>query len=218
MATSALAQDGGKGTQTQQGPGGGSGEGAGAGGGQGGGGEAGEAEDSDCKGPQANQPTGDQGGTPAWAAEGIPEIELGRLNVIRSPEQVLERALAEVVANFDPSTMESLYESTAAAFAAAIQANWDTITIIDSPLENLALLSEIWRTGSTSLPEVSPASMVEFSAILIGSASDKNIPVTDNTVLALATIVGVEISPTLISMIASRAEDVRIAILLAHGA
>jgi len=177
----------------------------------------GGGEDSDGKGPQAGQPTGDQGGKPVWAQEGIPEIELGRLNVIRSPQHVLDRALGEVVNNFNPATMEDLYESSSAGFIAEISANWDTVSLIDSPLENLALLSEYWTTGTTSLPGVAPASMADFSAILIGSASDKNIPVSVDTVTALAAIIGVDLSSSAIATIAAKAEDVRIAILFAHG-
>ncbi len=43
------------------------------------------------------------GGRPIWAQEGIPEVELGRLNVARVPSHVLQRALekahAELLAN-----------------------------------------------------------------------------------------------------------------------
>lgn len=200
--------------------GGSKGEGAG---GQGKGGEdktssseAGD-DDSDGRGPKYGQPSGDSGGKPSWAQEGIPEVELGRLNVIRSPDHVLERALAEVITNFDPATMEALYEMSAASFASYVEANWDTITIIDSPLENLAVLENYWKTGDASLPGVSPASTIDYAAILIGAASDKNVPISSETVEALATIIGVSINDATIDAIASRAEVVRLAILAGHG-
>jgi len=244
VPTTVFSQEDGKGKQTQQGPGGGSGQGAGAGGGKGssgggggghdGGDSGGEdhedsheddhdsthdsgGEDDGKRGPQAGKPEEGRGGAPVWAQEGIPDVELGRLNVIRSSEPVLERALDEVVANFDPATMEGLYESSANGFIAEISANWDTVTLIDSPLQNLSLLKELWTTGATSLPSVQPASFIEFSAILLGSASDKNIPVSLNTVKALAIIIGVDLSEASMGSIASRAEKVREAILLAHG-
>jgi hypothetical protein len=41
----------------------------------------------------------DQGGPPVWAREGIPEVELGRLNVARAPRHVLDKALGEAQAS-----------------------------------------------------------------------------------------------------------------------
>jgi hypothetical protein len=201
---------------------GGDDHGSGGQGGQGSGGQgpragSGEPDDSDGKGPQAGKPAEGSGGKPAWAQEGIPEVELGRLNVARSPDHVLERALNEVLNNFDPAASASLYGMTAAQFAAYVEANWDTVTIIDSPLENLALLDEFWNTGSTSLPGVTPASTADLSGILLGAASDKNVPVSTDTVSALATIMGVSMSDATINSIAAKAEDVRLAILAGHG-
>jgi hypothetical protein len=37
----------------------------------------------------------DQGGPPVWTREGIPEVEVGRRNVVRAPRHVLDRALAD---------------------------------------------------------------------------------------------------------------------------
>ena len=210
------------------GPGGGQGAGGQGAGGQGTGGQGagnqggvvgprGDEPDSDGRGPQYGKTDGDKGGKPVWAQEGIPEVELGRLNVIRSPDKVFERALAEVLANFDPETTAYLYEMDAFDFAQEIKDKWDTIAMIDSPLENLALLEELWSTGSTSLPTVDPASQIDLAAILIGCASDKNIAVSDETVLALASIVGVDLTHATIDAIALKAEAVRVAVLEAHG-
>ena len=119
--------------------------------------------------------------------------------------------------NFDPDATAYLYEMDAFDFAQEIKDKWDEIAMIDSPLENLALLEELWSTGSTSLPTVDPASQIDLAAILIGCASDKNIPVSDETVAALATIVGVDLTHAAIDAIALKAEEVRIAVLEAHG-
>lgn len=181
-------------------------------------GPRGEDDDSDGRGPQYGKPgDGDRGGKPSWAQEGIPEVELGRLNVIRSPDKVLDRALVEVLANFDPDVSAYLYEMTARDFAAEILANWDSVTIIDSPLENLALLDELWSTGTTSLPGVTPASSLELAGILIGAASDKSVPITGDTVLALSIIVGIDLTHAVVDSIALKAEAVRDAIAEAHG-
>ena len=212
------AGEGGKG---QGGPGG-QGQGGQGQGGQGGAGHGassveGGADDSDGRGPKYGQPDGGQGGKPVWAQEGIPEVELGRLSVIRSPDRVLDKALAEAVANFDPATMESLYQMTATAFAAYVEVNWDTVAIIDSPVENLALLKELLTTRDTSLPQVDPASTIDLAAIFIGVASDKTIPISNNTVIALATIIGATwLTDADIANIATLAEDVRIHVLEGH--
>ncbi|QYO77317.1 hypothetical protein [Devosia salina] len=226
-----FAQDGGGAGQGQGGPGGNDSAGQGgpggsdnAGQGQGasdqGQGQGGPSEDSDAQGPRAGQPSGeDRGGKPAWAQEGIPAVDLGRLSVIRSPDQVLDQALAEVVATFSPDLVP-LYEMTAGDFGDYVLAHWsdEGFAIIDSPLQNLALLEELWQEGDTSLPGVDPASNLELAAILIGTASDKTLPVSYDTVLALAVIVGaVNLSEADIQYIAAAAEAVRIDVATAHG-
>jgi len=62
-------------------------------------GRAGPGPNSDPKGSQAAGPSssGSGGGKPFWAQEGIPELELGRLSVVRSPDQVLQRAFVEAL-------------------------------------------------------------------------------------------------------------------------
>lgn len=214
------------------GSGGGQGGGGQGGGGQGGGHDADDGghgssggqkgrpatagEDSDGKGPKAGQGgKGDSGGKPAWAQEGIPEVELGRLSVARSPDHVLARALAEAVANWDPS-MASLYNMTAAEFSDYVAANWDSITIFDSPLQNLALMESL-LDGSLSLPGVTPASQTDLASIFLGVASDKNVEITKDTVTALNVIMDLGLSDAQIDAIAAKAEDVREGVLEGHG-
>lgn len=165
----------------------------------------------------SGQGSGGQGGSPVWAQEGIPEVELGRLNVVRSPRSVLDRALEEALSRFDAATMAALYEMSAVEFAATAESQWGTITIIDSPLQNLALLRQLWTTGDSGLPGVDPRNPTELSAILLGVASDKSIPISTDTVRALATILRVTMSDATMSAIASRAETVRRGVLAGHG-
>lgn len=224
-----FAQDGGGAGQGQGGPGGndsagqgnsGGNDNAGQGSGGSGQGQGGPSDDSDAQGPNAGQPSGeDRGGKPAWAQEGIPVVDLGRLSVIRSPDQVLDQALAEVITTFNPDLVP-LYEMNADAFGDYVLAHWsdEGFAIIDSPLQNLALLEELWQEGDTSLPGVDPASNLELAAILIGTASDKTLPVSYDTVLALAIIVGADdLSQSDIQYIATEAEAVRVDVATAHG-
>jgi hypothetical protein len=229
ILTPAFAQQGGGAGQGQGSPGGNDSAGEGGPGGNDSGGQSpggsdqgqgGPSEDSDAQGPNAGQPSGeDRGGKPAWAQEGIPEVDLGRLSVIRSPDQVLDQALDEVIATFDPD-LASLYEMSAEDFGDYVLAHWNDegFAIIDSPLQNLALLEELWVEGDTGLPGVEPASNLELAAILIGTASDKTLPVSYDTVLALAVIVGADdLSQADIQYIATAAEAVRIDVAAAHG-
>jgi hypothetical protein len=197
---------------------GGGGQGGGGQGGQGGQGQGGPGEDSEGKGPRAGQGgQGDSGGKPAWAQEGIPEVELGRLSVARSPDKVLARALDEVISNWDPA-MASLYNMSAADFADYVAANWDSITIVDSPLQNLAML-EALLDGSLDLSSmgITPYSTTDLAAIFLGVASDKNVPISTDTVIAINVIMDLGLDSAEIQSIATKAEDVRDGVLEGHG-
>lgn len=174
---------------------GGSGQGAGQGSGKGSGG-------------------GNAGGRPPWAQEGIPEVELGRLNVARSPDRVLDRALAEALASFTPE-MAAFYSQPLDEVIVRLSTEFESLSYIDSPLQNLALFKGVLE-GSTSLPGVSspPGTL---AAIFLGTASDKTIAISTDTVRAVTTILGVPLSEGAVATLAAQAEAVRIAILAGHG-
>lgn len=101
------------------------------------------------------------GRRPVWAGEGLPEVELGRLNAARAPERVLGKALAEAKA--------ALADDPSAA--------------IHAPHQNLALYLEAMR-GEGGWTR-------EQAAAFLGAAADKRIPITTDTVNALNIILGV---------------------------
>lgn len=224
----ALADDTSEGPKKDEAPGNQGGQGQGGQGsqaGQGnqggdGAGQGGPGDDSDGKGPQAGGPSddGSGGGKPAWAQEGIPEVELGRLSVARSPDHVLERALDEAVATLTPEmiTFYNLPLDGAGGIIDELSNNWDNITIFDSPLQNLALLEELLAGGSTSLTGVTNDSDT-LMAVFLGVASDKNVVVSVDTVVAIVTIFGLTISEADAAALAEDAEAVRIAVLAGHG-
>lgn len=185
-------------------------------------GQGGPGPDSDAKGPRfgggegSQKPGGDQGGKPVWAQEGIPEVELGRLNIVRSPSHVIDQAVAEAIKNFTPS-MVAFYDMTAEAAANLLTTAYDTVVRIDSPLENIGLYRDLLTKGSTGLPGVTGASTLDLAAILLGSASDKTITVTTDTVTAINTILGITMSDADVAIVAEKAEIVRSAILTGHG-
>lgn len=221
------AEDGSGGQGSAQGNQGGQGEGSqGAQSGQDnqggqGAGQGGPDPESDSKGPQAGTPptTGSEGGKPIWAQEGIPEIELGRLSVARSPSQVLDRALAEANATLT-ADMVDFYNQTLDEMIIDLSLNWDTITIFDSPLQNLALYQDVLEDGDVSLAGVSDADDEKLLALFLGVASDKVLPITEETVIAVTTILSKDLD-TMIDIdtaaVAADAEAIRIAVLAGHG-
>jgi len=154
---------------------------------------------------------------PVWAKEGISEVELGRLNVIRSPSRVIDRAFSEAVSTFDAIALGPIYSMSAEAFSNYVATHWDTATIIDSPLQNLGLLRDLLTTGNTQLGGVTPASRNDLAGIFLGTASDKALPISQGTVAAVVKMMGVAMADADVASIAVKAEDVRRGILTGHG-
>jgi hypothetical protein len=186
-------------------------------------GQGGPDPDSDSKGPNAGGPadTSDGGGKPIWAQEGIPEIELGRLSVARSPDQVLTRALDEAIATqTDPMT--DFYNLPLDQMLVELSLNWDNVTIYDSPLQNLALFKDVLADGDSQLAGVSDGSAADqekLLAVFLGVASDKTLTVSEGTVTAILTILGDGLDNPIavdVASLATAAEAVRLAVYTGH--
>lgn len=235
-ASPVAAQSHGGGGGGQGGGGHGGGGAGGGGGGHGGGGEEGGdhgGEDGDHGGEDggeeeeggagqggAGQGGGNAeagGGRPAWAQEGIPEVELGRLSVARSPEHVLDRALAEVLANLTPEQiafmnldLEVMLENLRTSFA--------DLALVDSPLQNLALLRELLEDPNALATYGITNDTMTLMALYIGMASDKTLEVSVDTVIAVTTILGYPITDeAVLAELQAKAEDIREAVLEGHG-
>lgn len=188
--------------------------GSGQGGKQGAGGQG--PGDSGQRFGQGSSGGGNSGTRPPWAQEGIPEVELGRLNVVRSPSRVLDRALAEAIATVASTPgMSDFYSQSLDQAILQLSTEFDSLSYIDSPLQNLALFKDV-LDGSTSLPGAT-ASPGTLAAIFLGTASDKTIPISVDTVKAVTTILGTPVSDGTAATLAAQAEAVRIAILAGHG-
>ena len=213
-----------------EGEGGGEGQGSGgegAGQGQGGGqagqgnqgsgeGQGGPGEDSDGKGPQAGGPSEDGGGKPVWAQEGIPEVELGRLSVARSPDQVLDRALAEAISGLTPEVV-AFYNMSMDEMIASLSLNFDETSFIDSPLQNLALMKDALDGSSVLVDSGVTSNNNLLLAVFLGAASDKTVPISTDTVIAVTTILGTPVTGDAAAALAADAEALRVAILAGHG-
>lgn len=182
-------------------------------GGKGRGPQAGREEDGGGRGQGAGA---SGGGRPVWAKGGIPEVELGRLNVARAPGQVLDRAYAEALSTFSEE-IAAFYRLDLAAMEQELATNWGNVRIIDSPLQNLALLRDA-LDGRSALQDVGITTDNDtLLAVFLGTASDKSVPVTTETALAISTILGHPLSATEAAALAEEAERIRQAILKGHG-
>ncbi len=89
--------------------------------------------------------------------------------------------------------------------------------MIDSPLQNLAMVRDA-LDGTSALAGIGVRNDVAtLLAVTFGTAADKNMPVTADTVMAVSVILGQPMNPSNAGAIAANAEQVRIAILAAHG-
>jgi len=185
-------------------------------GGQGGQGYQGGQNEQGGQGYQGGEGGGGSG-RPVWAGEGIPEVELGRLNVIRSPTQVLNRAFIEAQARFTIEMVE-FYNLSIDEAVVKLTQEFATTSMIDSPLQNLALFEDALDGSSilNELPEISNDNNT-LLAMFLGAASDKAIPVTRDTVLAVSIILGQPLSEAEATALAADAERIRVAIAEGHG-
>jgi hypothetical protein len=140
-------------------------------------------------------------------------VELGRLNVARSPDKVLDRALAEALKTVPDAA--SFYNQSLDDMIADFLLEWDTITIVDAPLQNLALLRESLLDPAFALPGVTTDTST-LQAVFLGVASDKAVPISAETVVAVTTILGAPITGDAAAALAADAEAVRIAVVAGH--
>ena len=189
----------------------------GGGAGQGSGGHGGNAG-GEGQGPRLGQQTDRTRGMPPWAREGIPEIELGRLNAARSPSHVLDRAYNEALASFTQDKVV-FYNMSLEEAAAALRTNFGNVAMIDSPIQNLALLRDIFEDGQSVLNTLDQVENNNgtLAAIFLGTASDKGIRIQPETAYAIGVILGYAMSEAQATALARDAEIIRAAIAQGHG-
>ena len=128
-------------------------------------------------------------------------VDIGRLNVGRSPTSVLDQRLDEAVTNINDADSISLDAS--GRLVLTVDGEEKTI---DSPLENLALYVELMTTGTISGVDVTKFSedlvyLVDeqytaddllFAASFLAAATDKTVPISVDKVAYINLIVGLE--------------------------
>ena len=153
---------------------------------------------------------------PVWAQEGIPEVELGRLNVVRSPAKVIDRAMAEAIGSFTDE-VAAFYRLDLEEMEARLRSDWQNVALIDSPLQNLALFRDALDGHSVLEKAGIRTDNDTLLAAFLGTASDKTVPVSTKTAIAVSTILGFPLSESEAEAIAEKAERIRAAILAGHG-
>jgi hypothetical protein len=236
LGSVAHAQQAGGGSGNGSGGGGGNGSGGsgggggnGAGGGSGGQGQGGPSADSDGKGPRAGSSGGSQGGTPVWSRDNpvFAEVELGRLNVARSPDRILLKAVDEEVNTLTAGEI-AFYSLPFDQIVELLRTDFDSAEMIDSPVANLGLLMDVLGTEAYEESELEAAGVEDpnepdrtieekLAAVFLGTASDKNLEVTESVTDAVATILGYDLTDDQIEKLTLDAEEIRSAILEGHG-
>ncbi len=135
---------------------------------------------------------------------------------------MLDKSLAEALSTMD----YSLYQLTSLtdvlnAIKTGTLPSGATFVRVDSPLENLALYKDILvdgKIGDGSKITVTQSNTELLLAVFLGSASDKEIPITADTVTAVNTILKLTL-PSNISAadLAAEADQVRQDILAVHS-
>jgi len=137
------------------------------------------------------------------------EVEIGRLNVSRSPSKVLDRRLTEVYV-----LLEQADAITIGPAGRLVITTTGVEKTIDAPLENLALYRELMNNGILNVnlkPDVeidenlknnlfedatrSPYDMLIAASLLAGGA-DKTVAMTVDEIIYINTIIGIEGSIT----------------------
>lgn len=127
---------------------------------------------------------------PADKVDLVQEVELGRANVARAPDSVMQKSLDEAMSKIMAATVVD----TDAAGRITVDG-----TAIDSPLENLALYQYLMTAGGqqswTAVQAYWPAQIAALEnwdpSSLLGAAFDKFSPVTMDAVLYQNTTLGV---------------------------
>jgi hypothetical protein len=134
---------------------------------------------------------------------------------------VLDRAYNEALATLTPEMIDfyniAAGEDGMVALLDALSNDWDELSMIDSPLQNLALMEEA-LDGTSALTEKGVITDNDtLLAIFLGVASDKTVPISADTVVAVTTILGTPVTGDAATALAADAEAIRIAVLAGHG-
>lgn len=140
------------------------------------------------------------------------------MNVARSPSHVLDRAYNEALASFTQDKV-AFYNMSIEEAASALRTDFSNVAMIDSPLQNLALLRDIFENGNSVLNKLDQVENDNgtLAAIFLGTASDKGIQIRPESAYAIGIILGYKLTEAQATALAKDAETIRAAIAAGHG-
>jgi len=130
---------------------------------------------------------------------------------------VFDRQLAEaLLALADPATETLKFYTYSVADIKEL--DLDVVARLDSPLANLAILKVLLTDGSLKVGDTTLTPTTDLLGILLGSASDKYIPITPDTVYAIFKILTKAEPAADLNLveIATAANDIRVEIMTDH--
>ena len=137
------------------------------------------------------------------------------MTVARRPDHGLDLAYAEAAAQL--AAMADFYILTIEEMMVQLSGHWDDITILGSPLQNLALLRDVLG-GEIDLSTYSITNDIDtLMAVLLGVASDKVVPITVETAYAVSVIFDIPLTEVEATELAEAAELIRQAVVEGHG-
>ena len=137
------------------------------------------------------------------------------MSVARSPDHVLDRAYDEAMLTI--ADMADFYNLSLEDMITELSLNWDDITLIDSPLQNLAIFRDALDGGIDLSAYGITNDTFTIMAVTLGVASDKTVPITAETAYAISVIFEMLMTEAEAVALATAAESIRIAVLAGHG-
>ena len=118
------------------------------------------------------------------------EVDFGRINAARAPDDVFDRQLEDVVVNLSIADCTTLDPAGRLVASVVDDTTLDNLAkTIDSPLQNLAIYRELMLTGSIG-PDLPDDNFYNTAARGLGAASDKSGGVNVDLVAYLNQIMG----------------------------
>ena len=118
------------------------------------------------------------------------EVDFGRINAVRSPDDVFDRQLEDVIVNL--ATADCVTLDPAGRMVASRVADDGKVSssTIDSPLQNLAISRQLLLTGTIGAPLPQGADVLDTAARGIGAGSGKSGEVNVDLVAYLDQLMG----------------------------
>ncbi|WP_143170677.1 hypothetical protein [Desulfopila aestuarii] len=118
------------------------------------------------------------------------EVDFGRTNEARSPDDVFQSQLEDVIVNLATADCVTLDPAGRLVTSRVADGGTATTNAIDSPLQNLAIYREIILKGSLGAPLPQGIDIYDTAARALGAASDKSGGVDVDQVAYLNQIMG----------------------------